>query len=137
MSLLATPFIFLAAATVVAAVNQHRIRSFAERISNPPPTEEARRGGATPAVALDLLAVAIRENRPDAADDLAVPALRDHLRQSIAGMSEEERTLSVEDMKAAASRVPGGENAGTITMTDPVYVELVRDIKGAWLVASL
>lgn len=131
--------LFGIAASVIAAINLRQLDK-QQSTHNAGDVEIAqdRVGGSTPQEALSKFADAIERGDGVGAAELSVPALRDHLRASIESMDADERSLTANQMRAASQSV-GAESVveGSVVITEPVYVDLVKYPSGVWKVASL
>lgn len=135
------PVLFIVGTLVaIRAINQHEVqkRAVLSQQEMAQQREQAMGdtyGSSSAKETLNALAAAIRSNDVEVAAKLSVPALRDHMATQIQSLEQEGRESASRALEQAAKGMaePGGV---VVTVSEPVYVELIKYPSGVWRVAS-
>lgn len=139
-SLVVPVLLFAGAAGIISLVNKRQVALLAAQEEQK--RAEANRlvaadtvGGSTPAETLALFSAALRNGDAEQVGKLCVPALREHVAEVVRKLNKEEREATALQLESIKENVTSTQ-AVSLTVTEPVYVELIRYPSGVWKVAS-
>lgn len=139
-SLVVPLLLFAGAVGIISLVNKRQVALLAAQ-------EEQKRtaqnqsaaadtvGGSTPTETLALLSAALRNGDVEQVGKLCVPALREHIVEVVQKLSKEQREQTALQLESIKENVTSTQ-AASLTVTEPVDVELIRYPSGVWKVAS-
>lgn len=141
LSLALLAITFAVVIVVIQAYNQAKVSSLAqatEELFEHGKTIAAQdsTGGATPQETLHLFAQAISSGDTSRAAALCLPALRDRVSAALKPLSEQDRVAFAREVDGVANAASSTVVGDVYTITEPVYVELVRYPSGVWKIAS-